>query len=146
MVIFKLAMIVLYTKIDSDEFQKALISINNSTYFIPLAFGALCLLISGIMLINKSKKLTAKEHNKFKEEVDWFWSLLCLIAISIMSWVTYHVFSSPDVFPSLTLRVLFKLLHHSDAIIIFVMFILRKNVKKLLFNKHGDHQKTIPTI
>ena len=131
---------------ESDKFLAAILWIQYSITLIPLAIDAICLLISGIMLIKKWTKMTSIGQKRFNEEVEWFWSLLFLIAIFFISWLASYVYISLNVIPSLTLTVLFTLIGHFDAIILFALSILRKEVINLLLNKYRDHHWTIPAI
>lgn len=105
-------------------------------YYITVAFDALCLLISGIMLIIISRKLARLERNKFVEEKRWFWSLLSLFGIFIMQWVTELLYLSPFSFSSFSSSVILETIKLFGVINIFVMFIVREEVKNLLFKKY----------
>lgn len=121
---------------DDDKMKNRLIWFLICIYIKTWIFEAICLMISGIMIIIKSRNLARSEQNKFNEEKRWFWSILSLFGILITTMIAEQFHGSPEMLKSLTLSIVLDLIKLFGAVNIFLIFIAREKVKNLLFKRY----------
>lgn len=101
-------------------------------YWVILLGDAICILISAFLLLSLSKNLESSEKNKFKQEKDWFWSIIALSVILLFNWTMETIYSPSEN------SILFNFANVFTAFNFFVVFILKDNVQTLIFKKYRN--------
>jgi hypothetical protein len=103
-------------------------------FFIDLG----CILASGFFLLQFSQScLESSERNKFKKEKDWFWSIVALATIFMFYWF-FEIIAVLNNKMNLIfeISIILDLANLFSALNLFVVFVLKDDVKTLLFKKY----------
>lgn len=101
-------------------------------YVSTVIIDVICLVVSGILMLILSRKLTSREKNKFIEEKTWFWRILILLVVMTISWTTELLIWKSKHYFLFNVSVLIDFIKVFGAINIFVLFIKKENVKNIL--------------
>lgn len=121
---------------DSNE-QEKLAGLLVFFYFLTVIVDIILLITSGIKLLKISKTMARSAQNKLDNEKRWFLTNLMMFLIFIMTWVAeLFYWSSHDVSKTLISSLMLDLVKLFGAINIFIIIVVRDDVKNLLFKKY----------
>jgi hypothetical protein len=125
----------------------------NSTYelqvMLPLFYIAIIvvdifwLVSSCYYAVVHAKSLKNSDRNKFESEKFWFLSFLALLPILMINWVMEFLLLSGGSLNKNIPSVLADLVKLLTAVNIFVIFIDRKNVKMIIFEKYRAFNRSL---
>lgn len=105
-------------------------------YVYMIIFDIYFMIASGYYLVNIAKNIEPSIQNRFNHEKKWYYMYMSLLGIMIFTWIMELLCWEEEVASNLSLSVIADLTKLFTSINIFIIFVLRKSVQELLFNKY----------
>lgn len=133
----KIALYLLTILLPENDFGYLLAIVIYSTYFFLVVGNIIFLIITGILMFRKSRRLENSEHTKFEYLKKWYWMCLQLQIILFTMW-TIEAFSvriKSSYYDAFSRSIAHFIFMYS-SFLIFAIFMGRKNVRNLLLQKY----------
>lgn len=101
-----------------------------------IVFDIYFLIASSCYLWRIGKSHDLSERNRFQYEKNWFWMAVGVLGIMIITWPIEILSWNKEYYSSLHLSLISDGTKLFSAVNLFVIFIMRKNVKQLILNKY----------
>lgn len=106
------------------------------TFIFMTVFDIYCLIASSCHLLKIAKHHELSEENRFQYEKKWFWMIIGLLGVMIVTWPLEVVTWNPKVYISLTSTLIADATKAFTAFNLLVIFVLRESVKRLIWQKY----------
>lgn len=114
-----------------------------TVYWIIILCDIVFVLSSAFLLLKDSKNLEGSEENKFKQERYWFFSIFWLIVILFFNWLIEFIsFTKDKMHLLLEISILLDFTKLFTAFNLLIVFILKDDVKTLIFKKYRNLRRS----
>lgn len=105
-------------------------------YFFLIVFNLYFMIISAYRLLQLAKNVETSQLRQFNHEKKWFWMYAAFLATMIFTWIIEIYCWREEISSSLSLSLIADLIKLFSAGNIFIIFVIRKSIQELLFNKY----------
>lgn len=108
--------------------------------FIAYAFMMIAdiyfMIASAYHLFQLAKTLEISQQNRFNYEKKWYWMYMAFLTSMIFTWMIEILCWNDQISSSLPLSIIVDVTKLFTAVNIFIIFVMRKSVQEMLFNKY----------